>query len=85
MEDAHLTVCERNYDCVEGADALLILTEWQPYRNPDYDRIRDSLSEPVVFDGRNVWDPAKMRELGFEYTSIGRPAVGRLQGTGDKG
>ncbi len=85
MEDARLTVCERNYDCVEGADALLILTEWQPYRNPDYDRIRDSLSEPVVFDGRNVWDPAKMRELGFEYTSIGRPAVGRLQGTGDKG
>jgi UDPglucose 6-dehydrogenase len=68
-----LELCERNYDCLEGADALLVLTEWAPYRVPDFERIRRLLKEPVVFDGRNLWDPQRMAELGFRYLSVGRP------------
>jgi UDPglucose 6-dehydrogenase len=70
-----LTLCEHNYECLEGADALLILTEWHQYRTPDFARIRAHLAEPLVFDGRNVWDPARMAEMGFRYISVGRPAV----------
>ncbi|HEX6370390.1 MAG TPA: UDP-glucose/GDP-mannose dehydrogenase family protein [Longimicrobium sp.] len=72
LAEGSLALCEHNYDCLEGADALLILTEWLAYRNPDFDRIRASLAEPVILDGRNLWDPARMAELGFEYASIGR-------------
>ncbi|HEX6750213.1 MAG TPA: UDP-glucose/GDP-mannose dehydrogenase family protein [Longimicrobium sp.] len=71
-----LELCERNYDCLPGADALLVLTEWGPYRVPDFERVRALLKEPVVFDGRNLWDPERMAELGFRYLSVGRrPAV----------
>ena len=52
-----------------------MLTEWQPYRHPDFDRIRSLLNEPVIFDGRNLYEPNKMQERGFAYVSIGRPAV----------
>jgi UDPglucose 6-dehydrogenase len=72
LQSGRVTLCERNYDCLEGADALLVLTEWQPYRVPDFDRVRGALKEPVVFDGRNLWEPARMREMGFEYVSVGR-------------
>ncbi|MQA90568.1 MAG: nucleotide sugar dehydrogenase [Gemmatimonas sp.] len=65
-------LCGRNYDCLDQADALLVLTEWQPYRRPDFDRVRGLLKEPVIFDGRNLWEPEKMREHGFEYFSVGR-------------
>jgi UDPglucose 6-dehydrogenase len=74
-----LELCDRNYDCCDGADALLVLTEWQPYRRPDFERVRALLAEPVIFDGRNLWQPARMRELGFSYTSIGRPEVAPLE------
>ncbi|MDQ3388270.1 MAG: UDP-glucose/GDP-mannose dehydrogenase family protein [Gemmatimonadota bacterium] len=70
-----LSLCDLNYDCLEGADALCVLTEWGPYRRPDFDRMRQLLREPVIFDGRNLWEPRKMREAGFHYTSIGRTAV----------
>jgi UDPglucose 6-dehydrogenase len=70
-----LSLCEHNYDCLDGADALLVLTEWAPYRTPDFDRIRASLGEPVIFDGRNLWDPVRMAEMGFQYQSIGRPVT----------
>jgi UDPglucose 6-dehydrogenase len=73
IETGQLSLCEHNYDCLEGADALLVLTEWAPYRTPDFPRILASLGEPVVFDGRNLWDPARMAEMGFHYQSIGRP------------
>jgi UDPglucose 6-dehydrogenase len=76
LAEGSLLLCEHNYDCLEGADALLILTEWLAYRNPDFDRIRASLAEPVIMDGRNLWDPARMAELGFEYASIGRAPSG---------
>ena len=75
LETGALTLCDHNYDCLEGADALLVLTEWHSYRTPDFGRIRGALAEPVVFDGRNLWDPERMAEAGFTYVSIGRPAA----------
>jgi UDPglucose 6-dehydrogenase len=79
LEGGRLRLETRNYDCCEGADALLVLTEWQPYRHPDFERLRRHLREPVVFDGRNLWDPRKMREAGLSYYSIGRPSSPPLQ------
>ena len=67
--------CEVNYDCLAGAEALVIHTEWQPYRRPDFERMRALMSSPVIFDGRNLWRPERMRDMGFEYYSIGRPPV----------
>ncbi|MCG8335889.1 MAG: UDP-glucose/GDP-mannose dehydrogenase family protein [Proteobacteria bacterium] len=64
---------EYYYDALNDADALLILTEWNDFRRPDFSRIKDLLKHPVVFDGRNIYDPQKMRSLGFKYFSIGRP------------
>ena len=68
-----ITFCDNQYDAIEGADALAVVTEWNVFRTPDYDRIMSSLREPVVFDGRNVFDPVDMKERGFVYSSIGRP------------
>ncbi len=61
------------YETLEGADGLFILTEWNDFRHPDFERMKALLKEPVVFDGRNVFDPSKMRERGFTYYCIGRP------------
>ena len=61
------------YEVADKADALLIVTEWEEFKKLDWARVRDSMMRPLVFDGRNLLDPAKMRELGFEYQSIGRP------------
>lgn len=63
------------YDALTGADALLICTEWPEYRTPDFDRIKSALAKPLIFDGRNIYEPAEMRELGFNYISIGRELV----------
>jgi UDPglucose 6-dehydrogenase len=60
------------YDAVRGADALAIVTEWLVYRNPDLDRVKALLSQPVVIDGRNLFDPTKMGRAGFRYVGIGR-------------
>jgi UDPglucose 6-dehydrogenase len=60
------------YDILDGADALAIVTEWNEYRNPDFDRIRSLLKNPVIFDGRNLYDPRRMKFIGFEYSAIGR-------------
>ncbi len=76
--DARVRYREIDYDCLAGADALVIHTEWQPYRFPDFRRIRSELGLPIVFDGRNIWSPEKMEELGFEYHSIGRGTVGSV-------
>jgi UDPglucose 6-dehydrogenase len=61
------------YDALAGADALVIVTEWLEYRNPDFGRIKSLLRQPVIVDGRNLYDPAKLGHLGFTYDSIGRP------------
>jgi UDPglucose 6-dehydrogenase len=55
-----------------GADALVIMTEWKNFRVPDFDRLKTSLKTPVIFDGRNLFEPARMRERGFDYFGIGR-------------
>ena len=55
-----------------GADALVIVTEWKEFRSPDFDALRARLKQPVIFDGRNLYDPAEVRRLGFEYFPIGR-------------
>ncbi|MCM2323605.1 MAG: UDP-glucose/GDP-mannose dehydrogenase family protein [Oligoflexia bacterium] len=65
--------CATAYEALEGADALLVVTEWNEFRNPDFDRVKKALKQPVLFDGRNVYDPVRMRELGFTYFGIGRP------------
>jgi UDPglucose 6-dehydrogenase len=63
------------YDVLPGVDGLLILTEWNDYRRPDFDRIKKLMKKPFVFDGRNLYAPEKMRGRGFEYYSIGRPSM----------
>ncbi|RUL89379.1 UDP-glucose dehydrogenase family protein [Tautonia sociabilis] len=67
-----ITFCDRPYGCLEQADALAIATEWNEFRNPDFEIMRRLLNRPVVFDGRNLYDPEKMTELGFTYFGIGR-------------
>jgi UDPglucose 6-dehydrogenase len=64
------------YEALEGADALVICTEWSAFRNPDFARIGEKLSKKAIFDGRNLYDLDKMKELGFFYKSIGRDTVG---------
>jgi UDPglucose 6-dehydrogenase len=64
-----------NYDALRGADALLIVTEWSEFRRPDWARMRQLMRRPVIFDGRNVYEPDTMREQGFAYFPIGRAAV----------
>ena len=80
LESGALSLCEHSYDCLDDADALLVLTEWHQYRTPDFDRITAALAEPVIFDGRNLWDPERMAELGFRYWSVGRPSAERMSG-----
>lgn len=65
------------YSMLKDADALLILTEWNEFRNPDFNRIKTDLKSPIIFDGRNVFEIKKMEELGFTYYSIGRNTIGR--------
>ena len=64
-----------NYAALDGADALIIHTEWMQYRRPDFARMAEALASPIVYDGRNLYSAAQMRRYGFEYHSIGRPSV----------
>ena len=64
--------CEHSYDALDGADALILVTEWNEFRHPDFERMKKLLKRPLVIDGRNIYDPARMKQLGFEYHSIGR-------------
>ncbi len=64
------------YEVVEGAEALIVVTEWRQFRNPDFARVRAALRSPTIVDGRNLYDPERMRELGFSYHSIGRRSLG---------
>jgi UDPglucose 6-dehydrogenase len=67
-----ISYAETSYDALTGADALVIVTDWNEYRHPDFARIKSALRTPVVVDGRNLYDTRKMRALGFTYSSIGR-------------
>ncbi len=65
-------LCQNQYQALEAADALLLITEWHQFRHPDFNQIKQLLSQPVIFDGRNQYDPQTLRELGFTYYGIGR-------------
>jgi len=69
-------LCERRYHALDGADALVLLTEWSEFRVPDFDRMKSLMSQPVIFDGRNVFKRSTMAQCGFTYYSIGRPNSG---------
>jgi UDPglucose 6-dehydrogenase len=71
-----LVFCGDAYEAARGADALLIATEWKEFRSPDFDRLKQLLLQPLIFDGRNIYDPSLMQRLGFEYFAVGR---GRAQ------
>ncbi len=66
---------ETNYEALPGADALVVVTDWNEYRHPDFERVKRTLKQPVIVDGRNLYDVEKMRDLGVRYYSIGRPSV----------
>jgi UDPglucose 6-dehydrogenase len=70
-----LAYCDRPYGALEQADALTVVTEWNEFRNPDFEVMRRLMRQPVVFDGRNVYDPARMAALGFTYYGIGRAGL----------
>lgn len=74
-ERADLTLCDSPEAVLDGADALVIVTEWQLFRSPDFQAIRKALKQPVIFDGRNLYDPVQMAKAGFRYFAIGRPVV----------
>jgi len=67
-----VTFAARNYEALKGADGLAVITEWQEFREPDFARMRKLLRSPVVFDGRNIYQPDQMKAQGFTYYSIGR-------------
>jgi UDPglucose 6-dehydrogenase len=73
---AHVKLVDEPYAAAEGADGLFLVTEWNEFRQPDFERLKRVMRAPVLFDGRNVWDAAKVRALGFTYFGIGRGATG---------
>jgi UDPglucose 6-dehydrogenase len=77
-DESRLTLCDERDATLDGADALVVITEWNEFRSPDFQIIKSRLAEPVIFDGRNLYDPDYLGELGFAYYAIGR-------GLGDRG
>ncbi|HEU5339316.1 MAG TPA: UDP binding domain-containing protein, partial [Sulfuricaulis sp.] len=67
-----LKMVEEQYSALDGSDAMVLMTEWKPFRHPDFDRIKKILKHPIIFDGRNLYDPKLLRDTGFEYSGIGR-------------
>lgn len=70
--DEIVTLCEDNYQAAEGADALVVVTEWLEYREPDFERLKEIMNHPAIFDGRNIYNPVKVKNFGFAYYGIGR-------------
>ena len=69
-----ITYAKNNYEALKGADALILVTEWNEFRNPDFKKMKALLKAPVIFDGRNQYSRREMRELGFDYVGVGRPS-----------
>lgn len=69
---SRIQLCANNYSCLEGVDALLVVTEWQAFRNPNFERMKGMMAQPVIFDGRNIYDAEHLRELGFTYYGVGK-------------
>ena len=64
---------KNNYEALRGADALILVTEWNEFRNPDFKKMKELLKDPVIFDGRNQYSRREMQDLGFVYFAVGRP------------
>jgi UDPglucose 6-dehydrogenase len=79
LENGQLQLSDSAYTAVEGADALVLVTEWKQFRQPDFRRIRGLMRMPAVFDGRNIYDSLELSELGFLYRGIGRPVAGHCK------
>ena len=75
-DQPRLVLCPSAEDAVKGADALAVATEWREFRSPDFGALKSSLNAPIIFDGRNVYEPEHMKQLGFKYFGIGRGATG---------
>ncbi len=71
----HVDYCDSAYDAARGADAIILVTEWNEFRFLDFDRLREAMNTPVIFDGRNMFQPERMRDKGFIYHCIGRPST----------
>jgi UDPglucose 6-dehydrogenase len=74
-DNPRVTIYEHQYDPIDGADALAVVTDWNQFRNPDFQRIKQMLKTPVIFDGRNLFSRSFMKEMGFSYISVGRPPI----------
>jgi UDPglucose 6-dehydrogenase len=74
---ARIRFCDSSMEALEGADALAIVTEWKTFRSPDFDQVKAALKSPVIFDGRNLYEPQVMADAGFEYHGIGRSVLTR--------
>jgi UDPglucose 6-dehydrogenase len=72
-----LTYAAKPMHALDGADALAIMTEWGDYQRPEFKTMFQRMKSPVIFDGRNLYEPWAMERLGFTYHSVGRPAVGK--------
>lgn len=69
-----VTLCKNPYDAAEGSDALVLATEWNEFKQLDFIRLKELMNHPIIMDGRNLWDPKHLRELGFTYFGVGRAA-----------
>ena len=72
-----ISYAQNEYDALKDADALLICTEWGVFRNPDFDKMKSLMKDPVIFDGRNLFEISEMNTKGFYYSSIGRSIVSK--------
>jgi UDPglucose 6-dehydrogenase len=79
--DGKIWYAETGYEALTGADALVIVTDWNEYRHPDFNRLKATLKRPIVVDGRNLYDPRKMSNVGLIYYSIGRRSIGVQEAT----
>ncbi len=75
IEKGSVKLMKKRYDALENADGLLVMTEWNAFREPDFYLIKETLNHPVIFDGRNLYNPARMKKMGIDYFSIGRPQL----------
>jgi UDPglucose 6-dehydrogenase len=73
--ETKFTTVDSPYEALTDADAMILCTEWKPFRSPDFERMKSLMKAPVIFDGRNQYEPENLKELGFHYTCIGRQAV----------
>jgi UDPglucose 6-dehydrogenase len=67
-----VTFCRDAYEACRGSDCLLVATEWNEFKDLDFKRIKKEMKQPVIIDGRNIYDPSEMKKLGFKYTGMGR-------------